>query len=135
MIVLDEIHRLNDPSSTLKIAADVFPLLRILATGSSTLQATRKFRDTLTGRKWTLYLSPVLWDECLQHFGVHDLDKRLLHGGLPEPLLSETKNPDFFTEWVDSYYARDIAELFGVRDRSGFLNLLKLLLYQSGGLV
>ncbi len=134
VIIFDEIHRLKDPSNVLKIAADAFPGLRILATGSSTLQATRKFRDSLTGRKWTLYLCPILWTECLENFGVHDLDKRLLHGGLPEPLLAHTKNPDFFTEWMDSYYARDIAELFGVRDRSGFLNLLKLLLYQSGGL-
>jgi predicted AAA+ superfamily ATPase len=134
VIILDEIHHLKDPSNVLKIAADAFPRLRVLATGSSTLQATRKFRDSLTGRKWTLYLCPILWTECLENFGVHDLDKRMLHGGLPEPLLAETKNPDFFTEWMDSYYARDIAELFGVRDRSGFLNLLKLLLYQSGGL-
>ena len=134
IIILDEIHRLKNPSQVLKIAADSFPGLRILATGSSTLQATRKFRDSLTGRKWTLYLCPILWTECLENFGVHNLDKRLLHGGLPEPLLAETKNLEFFAEWMDSYYARDISELFGVKDRSGFLNLLKLLLHQSGGL-
>lgn len=134
-VVLDEIHRLPDPARILKIAADAFPGLRVLATGSSTLAATRKFRDSLTGRKWTIYLSPVLWDECRGDFGIPDLDRRLLHGGLPEPLLSELKSPDFFSEWMDSYYARDIAELFGVRDRAGFLALLRLLLYQSGGLV
>ena len=50
-LVLDEIHRLEDPSLLLKIAADHFPELRILATGSSTLQATNKFRDALTDRK------------------------------------------------------------------------------------
>jgi predicted AAA+ superfamily ATPase len=134
IIILDEVHRISDPSNVLKIASDAFPSLRVLATGSSTLHATKKFRDTLTGRKYTLYLTPVLWDECLQNFEVHDLDKRLLHGGLPEPLLLESKNPDFFAEWMDSYYARDIAELFSVRDRAGFINLLKLLLLQSGGL-
>lgn len=134
IVVLDEVHRLPDPSNVLKIAADHFPTLRVLATGSSTLAATRKFRDSLTGRKWTVYLCPVLWDECRNQFGVQDLDKRLLHGGLPEPLLAKMKNPDFFSEWMDSYFARDISELFGVRDRTGFLNLLRLLLCQSGGL-
>ncbi len=39
-IVLDEIHQLPDPSKILKIAADGFPSLRLLATGSSTLAAT-----------------------------------------------------------------------------------------------
>ncbi len=135
VIILDEVHRLHDPSRVLKIAADAFPSLRILATGSSTLHATRKFRDSLTGRKWTIYLPPVLWDECLENFDERDLDKRMLHGGLPEPLLAGHKNPDFFGEWLDSYYARDISELFSVRDRSGFLSLLKLLLFQSGGLI
>lgn len=34
-IALDEIHRLADPSQLLKIAADHFPDVRIIATGSS----------------------------------------------------------------------------------------------------
>lgn len=133
-VVLDEIHRLPDPSLPLKIAADAFPGLRILATGSSTLAASRKFRDTLTGRKVPLYLPPILWPECRSEFGLPDLDRRLLRGGLPEPLLAERKAPEFFTEWLDSYYARDIQELFGIRERTGFLNLLRLMFRQSGGL-
>jgi hypothetical protein len=133
-IVFDEIHQLADPSRILKIAADGFPSLRVLATGSSTLAATRKFRDSLAGRKWNIYLSPVLLTECREEFEVQDLDKRLLHGGLPEPLLSAQKNPEFFEEWIDSFYARDIAELFRVRQRTGFLMLLRLLMNQSGGL-
>jgi len=37
-IVLDEIHRLSNPSELLKIAADHYPATRIVATGSSTLR-------------------------------------------------------------------------------------------------
>jgi uncharacterized protein len=134
VIVLDEIHQIEDPSRLLKIAADAYPHLRILATGSSTLAATKKFRDALTGRKHEIYLPPVLWQECREVFGIQDLDKRLLHGGLPEPLLSSHKDPAFFSEWIDSYYARDIQELFAIRNRSGFIKLLHLLMRQSGGL-
>src|SRR3989338_1929013 len=53
-VVLDEIHRLTNPSELLKIAADHYPNIRILATGSSTLGASAKFRDTLAGRKTEL---------------------------------------------------------------------------------
>jgi predicted AAA+ superfamily ATPase len=63
------------------------------------------------------------------------LDLRLMRGGLPEPLLAKKKDDAFFTEWMDSFYARDIQELFGIRDRTGFLGLVRLLLRQSGGLV
>ena len=135
IVIFDEVHRLEDPSRLLKIAADAYPHLRILATGSSTLSATKKFRDSLTGRKQTIYLPPVLWDESSDIFGVNDLDKRFLHGGLPEPLMAEEKDPSFFSEWIDSFYARDIQELFGIRNRVGFIKLLYLLLRQSGGFI
>lgn len=134
-VVFDEVHRMEDPSRLLKIAADGYPHLKVLATGSSTLAATRKFRDTLTGRKHLLYLPPVLWSECPVEFGVKTLDHRLLQGGLPEPLLSPVKETAFFSEWMDSFYARDIQELFGIRNRTGFLKLLHLLMRQSGGLM
>ncbi|RME28392.1 MAG: ATP-binding protein [Deltaproteobacteria bacterium] len=134
VIVLDEVHGLPDPSRVLKIAVDEFPGLRLLATGSSTLAANRKFRDALTGRKVTVYLPPVLWSEC-RDFGVMDLDDRLLRGGLPEALLAKGKDDEFFSEWLSSFYARDIQELFGIRHRTGFLSLLRLLLRQSGGQV
>lgn len=134
VVVMDEIHRLADPSRVLKIASDAFPGLRILAAGSSTLAATRKFRDTLTGRKIIVHLPPVLWTETTDNFGVADMDRRMIQGGLPEFLLSPVKDETLFSEWMDSFYARDIQELFAVRERSGFLNLLRLMLRQSGGL-
>lgn len=133
VLVFDEVHRLDDPSRLLKIAADEYPQLKILATGSSTLAATRKFSDSLAGRKRAIHLCPVLWEECAKPFQVPDLDRRLLHGGLPELLLSERKDPEFLNEWIDSFYARDILELFGIRNRQGFLALFRLLLRQSGG--
>jgi len=132
-IVFDEVHRVHDPSLLLKIAADQYSHLRVLATGSSTLAATRKFRDALTGRKVQLQLPPVLWSECDAEFGV-DLDHRLLRGGLPEALLAPENDPAFFAEWIDSHYARDVQELFAIRNRTGFLELFQLLLLQSGGL-
>ncbi len=135
IIIFDEIHRLEDPSLLLKIAADEFTHINVLATGSSTLEATKKFKDSLTGRKNLVKLFPVLWDECKDVFNIADLDHRLLHGGLPEPLLSSEKDEAFFAEWMDSFYARDIQELFNVRNRSGFLKLMQLLLRSSGSLL
>lgn len=77
VVVFDEVHRLEDPSRLLKIAADEYANIRILATGSSTLEATKKFKDSLTGRKLVIHLLPVLWDECNTQFEIIDLDLRL----------------------------------------------------------
>jgi len=134
VVVLDEVHQLPDPSRLLKIAADSFPRLKVLATGSSTLAATRKFRDSLTGRKRSVELVPVLAEE-LSAFGVVDLRERLRRGGLPPALLSTGSDPEFYAEWLDSYFARDIQELFRVGRRAEFLRLVELLLRQSGGLL
>jgi hypothetical protein len=131
VVVFDEIHQLRDPARILKIGADIFPKLKILATGSSTLAASKKFRDTLTGRKRAVRLVPVLWDE-LPVFGV-PLQRRLYHGGLPPALLAESKRPAFYREWMDSFFARDIQRLFGFRDMNRFNALLEYVMRQSGG--
>ncbi len=134
LVVFDEVHQLPDPSRLLKIGADEFPKLKILATGSSTLAATSKFRDSLTGRKRVVELVPVLHEE-LPAFGVADVRERLLRGGLPPVLLADKLNPEFFGEWLDSYFARDVQELFRLEKRAGFLRLLELLFRQSGGML
>lgn len=131
-VVLDEVHQLPDPSRLLKIGADAYPQLKILATGSSTLAATRKFRDSLSGRKRAVHLVPVRHDE-LSAFGIRDLRHRLLRGGLPPALLSTDHDFGFYAEWLDSYYARDVQELFRVEKRAGFLKLVEAILRLSGG--
>jgi predicted AAA+ superfamily ATPase len=133
IVVFDEVHQLQNPSQILKIGADHFPKLKILATGSSTLAASKKFKDTLTGRKQLVHLTPVLWDE-LEIFEKTSLHKRLYHGGLPPTLLSDSKNPAWYREWMDSFFARDIQRLFSVRDMNRFNTFLEYMLKQSGGL-
>lgn len=133
-VVFDEVHQIENPSELLKIAADEFPHLKVLATGSSTLAATRKFRDSLTGRKRVVHLVPVLPDE-MDAFGCRSLEQRLLGGGMPDRLLSASPDPGFYNEWLDSCFARDVQELFSVGKRRAFLNLCELLFRQSGSLM
>ena len=134
IIVFDEVHQLRDPSRILKIGADQFPHLKIVATGSSTLAATKKFKDTLAGRKRNVHLTPVLWDE-ISSFGNAVLEKRLYHGGLPQALLAAKKDSEFYSEWIDSFFVRDIQKLFAFRNPEKFMALFEYILRQSGGLL
>ena len=132
-VILDEIHRLPDPSELLKIAADYHPKTHIVATGSSSLGASRRFRDTLTDRKRDLWLTPMLLQD--EHeFGTRDLDHRFRCGGLPPFYLSSSPPEHGFQEWIDSFWARDIQEHFRLRQRSSFLRFLELLFAVSGGI-
>jgi len=132
-IVLDEIQRLTHPSEILKIAADHFPQVQVLATGSSTLGASAKFRDTLAGRKTEIWLTPMISAD-LTDFGDARLPHRLLHGGLPPFFLAPQPPERDFQEWADSYWAKDILELFRLERRHSFQKFFELLMVQSGGL-
>ena len=132
-VVLDEVHRLPNPSELLKIAADHFPKVRILATGSSTLGASSRFRDTLAGRKTELWLTPMI-EADLAGFGDTDLPHRLLHGGLPPFFLSPEPPERDFQEWMDAFWAKDIQELFRLERRASFQRFVELLMAQSGGI-
>lgn len=134
IIIFDEIHQLPDPSRILKIGADAYSQFKILATGSSTLAATQKFSDTLTGRKRSIHLMPVLPTE-LNNFGIKDITERMLKGGLPPALLSQGLDPEFYSEWIDSFFSRDIQELFNIEKRNGFLRLLEFAIKNNGGLM
>jgi uncharacterized protein len=132
-IVLDEVHRLTNPSELLKIAADHFPDTPILATGSSTLGATAKFRDTLTGRKENVWLTPMIGSD-LADFGAAALPHRFLHGGLPPFFLADELPERDFQDWIDAYWAKDVQELFRLERRWSFQRFLELLFAQSGGM-
>ncbi len=132
-IVLDEVHRLPNPSEMLKIAADHYPRTRVIATGSSTLGASTKFRDTLAGRKRDLWLTPMCLPD-LEDAQLPDLKRRFLRGGLPSFLLAEQLPERDFQEWMDAYWAKDIQELFRLGRRDSFLKFTELILAQSGGI-
>lgn len=135
LIVLDEVHRLPNPSELLKIAADHFPALSVIATGSSTLAARAKFRDSLTGRKAEVWLTPMIWRDVVD-FGMatESIDRRMLHGGLPGFYLGAAPDDIAFAEWLDSYWAKDLQELFVIEKKASFFKLVELLFRQSGGM-
>jgi predicted AAA+ superfamily ATPase len=131
--VLDEIHRLDNPSQLLKIAADHYRDVRIVATGSSPLGASARFRDTLAGRKAEFWITPMA-EPDLVAFGNTHLAHRFLHGGLPPFFLSDDLPERDFQEWMDAYWAKDILELFRLERRQSFQRFVELLMAGSGGI-
>jgi predicted AAA+ superfamily ATPase len=132
-VVLDEIHRLSNPSELLKIAADHYPDIHVIATGSSSLGASSKFGDTLTGRKTDIWLTPLACCD-LENFGNPDLSHRMLHGGLPPFFMAGAPPEAGFQEWMDAYWAKDIQELFRLERKSSFQKFVELILLHSGGI-
>lgn len=132
-IILDEIHRLPNPAELLKIAADHYADTKVIATGSSTLGASSKFRDTLTGRKRNIWLTPMVLED-LSDFDNPGMDHRFLRGGLPPFYLAGKYPEKDYQEWLDAFWAKDIQELYRLERRDSFMKFFELLMQQSGGL-
>lgn len=132
-VVLDEIHRLPNPSELLKIAADHYSSTKIVATGSSTLSASAKFRDTLAGRKTNIRLTPIILKD-MEDFSKPDIKHRLLCGGLPPFFLPNRFPERKIQEWLDAFWSKDVQELFRLEKRASFLKFIELLFARSGGI-
>ncbi len=132
-VALDEIHKLTNPSELLKVAADHYPETKIIATGSSVVVATKKFSDTLSGRKVEIHLTPMLFDEEAL-FGQPDIKHRMLYGGLPPFFLADELLEFEYREWFQSYWSKDVQELFRLEKKSAFITFSKRMLAQSGSM-
>jgi len=72
-ILIDEIQYLSDPTGFLKLIYDEYPQLKLIVSGSSTLEIRQKFRDSLAGRKVIFELYPLDFEEFLVFKGEEQL--------------------------------------------------------------
>ncbi len=132
IIALDEIHKTKSPSQILKIAADYFKDIKIIATGSSVLEANNKFKDTLTGRKLNLHLTPAIYKDIVD-FNIN-INDRFLKGGLPQFMLSNIITPQEYNEWIESFWSKDIIGIFNVEKKDAFIKFIEMIFMNSGGI-
>ena len=122
----------------LKRLHDQHPELRILVTGSSSLELAGKTREALTGRTWTYTLFPIATAELGLLFNPHELDQqlsdRLVLGSYPAlfSLPNRLDRVAHLKELVNAYLYKDIVDLSGLRNPRKLRDLLRLLAYQVG---
>ncbi|MEW6007143.1 MAG: ATP-binding protein [bacterium] len=64
-VFIDEIQYLNNPTNLLKLLSDHHKNIKILCSGSSTLDIRRKFKDSLVGRKIVFEIHTLSFSEFL----------------------------------------------------------------------
>jgi uncharacterized protein len=72
-LFVDEIQYLNDPTRFLKLLADHHKNLKLIVSGSSTLEIRQKFKDSLAGRKVVFEIFPLDFQEFLVFKGEKNL--------------------------------------------------------------
>ena len=137
-LFIDEAQRIPDIGINLKILHDNFPTLRILVTGSSSLDLANRIHEPLTGRTWTFQLHPFSAEELTAHTSVLEyhsrLEEWLLFGTYPGvlELVNREDKATFLHELTYAYLYKDVLELSGIRQSGKLRDLLRLLAFQIG---
>lgn len=138
LIVIDEAQRIPEIGLGLKILVDHVPGIKIIVTGSASLDLASKISEPLTGRKRVLSLYPIAQLELKQIGNEYDLMQRLpdlmVFGSYPE--VCSADNPDqrieLLREISQSYLLKDILEIERVKGAKIMMDLLRLIAYQVG---
>jgi len=138
ILIIDEAQRVPNIGLNLKIIVDNFSKVKVLVTGSASLDLASKVSEPLTGRKKTLMLYPVSYQEIEKWQGSFEakqqLERWLVFGTYPEALTIESRSQreNYLAELVSSYLYKDILDFGGVKKSDKIVDLLRLLAFQIG---
>lgn len=138
LLFIDEAQRIPEIGLNLKIILDNLAPLKVLVTGSSSLNLASKISEPLTGRTWSYHLFPMTFLELAKIHNRAELDaqleERLIFGSYPEifSLPGETQRREYLQNLSDAYLYKDLIEFGGLRNSAQIRDLLKLLAFQVG---
>jgi uncharacterized protein len=138
LLVVDEAQHVAKIGLNLKLIVDHIPTIRIVATGSSSLDLAKDVGEPLTGRKFLLTLFPLAQMEISTIEKPHEtqanLESRLIYGSYPEvvTMRSNADREEYLRELISSYLFKDILALEGIRYANKLVRLLQLLAFQIG---
>lgn len=138
LLFIDEAQRIPEIGLALKIIKDSLPNLRVLVTGSSSLDLASKVSEPLTGRAWSYHLYPISYYELSNTHNRAELnfmlENRLVYGSYPE-LLSLTGHDikrEYLLNLSDAYLYKDLLDFGEIKNSSIVRDILKLLAFQIG---
>jgi uncharacterized protein len=143
LLFIDEAQRIPDIGINLKILYDNLQELKIIVTGSSSIDLANRVNEPLTGRIITNKLYPISILEWQNYTGLNDfemtqqLEEMILYGMYPEIFSWQNfkQKRKYLNDLCNSYLYKDILSLANIKYPEKLNQLLKLLAYQTGQLV
>lgn len=141
LLFIDEAQRIPEIGINLKIIKDELPELKVLVTGSSSLNLSKGISESLAGRKFVYQLFPFSIEELSIIYNRFELNEKLgellIYGAYPEVFTTTNANikKELLFEIGESYLYKDIFDLSGLKHPFKLRDLLKLLAYQVGSQV
>lgn len=134
--ILDEAHQIPEIGLALKLLADTYPEIQVIATGSSAFELQNKTQEPLTGRKFEFHLFPLAYRELANHsqemMEQRLLNHRLVFGSYPEVINNQGNEIEVLKLLADSFLYRDLLMLENIKKPEKLVKLLQALAYQIG---
>ncbi|MFN5250706.1 MAG: ATP-binding protein [Bacteroidota bacterium] len=135
-VFIDEAQRIPNIGVTAKLIVDHLPHLKLILTGSSSLELAEGTYESLTGRKREYHLYPISWNELSEYLGpieaMGQLETRLIYGMYPEVVTSIGNESAVLQELCSSYLYRDLLNFKGIRKPRLLEKILQALSWQVG---
>lgn len=135
LVIIDEGQRVENIGITIKLLHDTYPELKLLVTGSSSLDLANKITEPLTGRSQEIILYPLSIEEVSSNRLEMDANWRTMleRGGYPALWqLSAHDTYSRLSNIANNYVYRDAFNPQVIFDQTIINDLLRLLAYQIG---
>lgn len=136
VLVLDEAQRVSNIGISLKLLHDTYPLMQIIATGSSSFDLANKIVEPLTGRNISFTLYPISYPEHADSLGILEakrlLQHRLIFGMYPAIINSKESPESEIKRLADDYLFKDVLRIESIRKPIMVEKLARLLALQVG---
>ncbi|MCU0667528.1 MAG: ATP-binding protein [Patescibacteria group bacterium] len=135
IVVIDEAQRIQNIGLAAKLVHDTYPEIKLLLTGSSSLDLAAKIKEPLTGRSWEYTLYPLSLDEIADTNQAKEaaMNRALVYGSYPGVwTMSIDQASQRLRMLATNYIYRDAFALQTIFDDTVMYNLLQLLAFQLG---
>jgi predicted AAA+ superfamily ATPase len=135
LVIIDEGQRVENIGITIKLIHDTYPEVKLLVTGSSSLDLANKIAEPLTGRSEEVILYPLSIGEISDNKLEMDSNWRIMldRGGYPAMWqLSAQEAHARLSSIANNYVYRDAFGPQVMFDQTVINDLLRLLAYQIG---
>lgn len=139
ILFIDEGQKIENIGINLKILYDKFKAnLKIIVTGSSSLELANKIKEPLTGRNYTYHLYQI---SILELSKIHtdfelmtSVEERMIFGSYPEifRIASIKDKISYLNNLTADYLYKDVLELENIKYSKKLRDLLRLLAFQIG---
>ncbi|MDR2191879.1 MAG: ATP-binding protein [Endomicrobium sp.] len=137
LVVLDESQTISEIGAILKIIADTYPQIQIIATGSSSFDLSSQIGEPLVGRMRMFELFPLSVADMQSKYNKFEIDAKidnlLRFGSYPGIIdLPENESMTDLESIASGYLYKDILAFENIRNSDIISKLLKLISLQLG---